>query len=71
MRKYRRAILAARAEKKRCKVSKYVHDEWIKFQLSFRTPREVAINKGRGTRKKRNWKEHVSFMLKRLRRGVA
>ena len=71
MRKYQRAILKARAEKQKCKSSKYVHDEWIKYQLSFRDSKTVAINKARGTRKKKNWKEHASFMLQRLRSGVA
>ena len=71
MRKYQRAILKAQAEKKKCKASKYVHEEWVKYQLSFRTPKEVAINKGRATHKKKNWKEHVSFMLAKLKKGVA
>ena len=71
MRKYQRAILRAQAEKKKCKASNYVREEWLKYQLSFRSPKEVAINKGRGTRKKKNWKEHISFMLAKLKRGVA
>lgn len=71
MRKYQRSILKAQAEKKRCKVSKYVHDEWTKYQLSFRSPKQVAMNKARGTRKKSTWKEHVSFALAKLAKGVA
>ena len=71
MRKYQRAILRARAEKQKCKSSKYVHDEWIKYQLSFRDPRTVAMNKARATHKKSNWKERVSFALAKLAKGVA
>lgn len=71
MRKYKRAILRARAEKLKCKPSKYVREEWTKYLLSFRDPKRIAIDKAHGTRKKRNWKEHVSFMLARLKRGVA
>ena len=66
MRKYRRAILRARAEKQKCKSSKYVHDEWIKYQLSFRDSKTVAMNKARATHKKRNWKERISFAMAKL-----
>lgn len=71
MRKYQRAILKARAEKLKCKSSKYVHDEWIKYQLSFRTPKTVAMNKARATHKKRNWKERISFAMAKLAKGVS
>lgn len=71
MRKYQRAILRAQAEKKRCKSSKYIHDEWIKYQLSFRNPKTVAMNKARATHKKRNWKERISFAMAKLAKGVS
>jgi len=70
MRKYQRAILRARAEKLKSKPSTYVREQWTKFQLSFRDSKTVAINKARGTRKKRNWKERISFALAKLREGV-
>lgn len=71
MRKYQRAILRARAEKQKCKASKYVHDEWVKYQLSFRDPKTVAANKARATHKKENWGERVSFAMAKLAKGVA
>lgn len=72
MRKYQRAILRAQAEKKqRCKPSKYVNEEWTKYQLSFRSAKDVAMNKAKSTKKKKNWKERISFALARLKKGVA
>lgn len=71
IRQYQRAILRARAEKKKAKPSRYVHDQWTKHQLSFRTSEVVALNKARSTHKKKNWKERVSFAMAKLRKGVA
>lgn len=70
MRKYHRAILRARAEKLKVSPSKYVREEWTKYLLTFRNPKTVAIDKAHGTRKKKNWKEHVSFALAALKNGV-
>ena len=71
MRKYQRAILKARAEKLKCKSSKYIHEEWTKYQLSFRNPKTVASNKARSTHKKKNWGERVSFAMAKLAKGVS
>lgn len=71
MRKYQRAILRARAEKLKCKPSNYVRQEWTKYLLQFTDAKTVAINKARGTRKKKNWKEHISFAMAKLAKGVA
>lgn len=71
MRKYKRAILRARAEKLKCKPSKYVREEWTKYLLQFTDAKTVAINKARGTRKQKNWKEQISFALQKLKAGVA
>lgn len=71
MRKYKRAVLRGRAEKLGAKPSKYVHNQWIKYQMQFRSAKEVAINKARGTKKKENWSERISFALAKLAKGVA
>ena len=66
-----RAILRAKAEKLKCSPSKYVKEQWTKWQLSFRDPRTVAANKARSTHKRKNWKERISFAYAKVKAGVA
>lgn len=63
MRKYRRAILKASAEKLHAKPSKYVREMWERYQAKKYGIQTLIANKAKGTRKKHLWKEHVALAL--------
>lgn len=55
MRKYKRAIYRAYAERKGIKASRFVHDSWENYQIKKRGRAVRAFNWWRSTRPKRNW----------------
>ena len=72
MRKYRRMVLRMQAANKlRVKPSKFLRKMWERYQTHKYGATAVAINKARGTHKKRTWKQRVNIYAYNLGKGRA
>lgn len=61
MRKYRRAIIRAKAEKRGVKASKFVKDYFNGIQERKYGKEQRLINKARGTHKKSTWRNRLTM----------
>lgn len=69
MRKYRRMALRLYAMRTGAKASKFVHTMWERYQIKKYGVKRVAINRAKGTHKKRLWNERIAGALYGLKRG--
>ena len=72
MRKYRRMLLRMQAMNKlRAKPSKFLKKMWDRYQVKKYGAATVAINRARGTHKKRTWKERIGLLAYNQKKGWA
>ena len=71
MRKYRRRALRLYAMRTGAKASKFVHTMWERYQVKKYGATTVAINRARGTHKKRTWKERIGLFAYNQKKGWA
>lgn len=72
MRKYRRMVLRMQAANKlHVSPRKFLHKMWERYQIKKYGATKVAVNKARGTHKKRTWAQRVNLYAYNTRKGRA